>query len=118
MTDTTTTPPPARGGAKKRPACQHCGNGFVPRTASQKYCDDECAYGAALRKQRGRNRQRDTTAGPVPAFVSQRAAPVRRAATLAETPDVPAATADRGEQLTGGAAAVMQATSGGRIGVV
>jgi hypothetical protein len=103
---------------KKRPACQHCGNGFVPRTLSQKYCDDECAYGAALRKQRGRNRQRDTTAGPLPVRTPQPQRTVLRARTLADTPDVPAVAAERGDYLTGAAAATMQAVSGSRIGVV
>jgi hypothetical protein len=104
--------------AKRLPVCQHCGDKFTPRTLSQKYCDDECAHGAALRKQRGRNRQRDTTAGPLPARTPQPQRTVPRARTLADTPDTPAITAERGDYLTGGAAATMQATSGGRIGVV
>lgn len=111
MIDTTTTPPPARGGVKH---CQYCGDQFT-HGQRDKYCSDECAHGAALRRKRKWNRSNLKSTPPVVVPPMPHAAPApRRASTLAETPDVPAVTAARGEYLTGAAAATMQAVSGGR----
>lgn len=95
--------------------CQYCGDQFTPG-ARDKYCSDECAHGAALRRKRKWNRNNPKVCYDRPAVVTAplRITLVRRAATLAETPDVPAVTAARGDYLTGGAAATMQAVSGGR----
>lgn len=95
--------------------CQYCDDQFTPG-ARDKYCSDECAHGAALRRKRkwNRNNPKVTNVGD-PIVTPPVVAPtMRRAATLAETPDVPAVTAARGDYLTGAAAATMQAVSGGR----
>lgn len=94
----------------KRRSCQHCGHGFEPESHLQKYCTQDCAYGAQLRKMRNRSAeeqrrnlasmQRVTQAKPVV---------IRRARSLAETPDVPAQGIDRGKQLTGACSATIQA---------
>ena len=103
--------------------CTVCGEEFKSVHHRNRICSDECRL-TQQRVSKELYRQR-VAAGLVrdrrplePRTVAPRVVPVRRAATLAETPDVPACAADRGDYLTGGAAAAMQATSGARIGVV
>lgn len=118
MTDTTTTPPPARGGACAC-TCRVCGCTFPSHHHRNTICSDRCR---AKRNDLSRKAYRERLAQGIvsdrgkipPQPVAPRVVPVKRAATLADTPDIPAVTAARGDYLTGGAAATMQAPSGGR----
>jgi hypothetical protein len=108
----------------KKP-CAVCGVMFSPRYAHEKYHGPACrAVGKALSnaaydaQRGGREYAEAREALAVLQRTPQPQRTVLRARTLADTPDVPAITAERGDYVTGGAAATMQATSGGRIGVV
>lgn len=91
-------------------SCQHCGNGFKAVSNLQKYCNDECAYGSQLRKMRNRSAEEQRKNLASLKHVTQaKPKPLRRASTLAETPDIPAQGIDRGEQLTGACSATVQA---------
>lgn len=94
----------------KRRSCQHCGNGFLPESHLQKYCTQDCAYGAQLRKMRNHKAEEQRKNMASLQYVTP-AKPVvlRRASSLAKTPDVPAQGIDRGEQLTGACSATIQA---------
>ena len=97
--------------------CGHCGDQFIPKFGQEKYCGPDCAYNAKLRKGRvNRGMPFHESAQALAELKASRPAPVqiKRATSLAETPDVPAVTAMRGDYLTGGASAGMQAVSGGR----
>jgi len=94
----------------KRRSCQHCGRGFTPDSHLQKYCNDECSYGAQLRKMRTHKAEEQAKILASWKHVAE-AKPVtlKRASTLAETEDIPAQSRDRGEQLTGACSATVQA---------
>lgn len=99
--------------------CTVCGEEFKSVHHRNRICSDECRREQArvskeLYRYRVANGLVRDRRPLEPRTVAPRPAPTRRAATLAETPDVPAVTAARGDYLTGGAAATMQAVSGGR----
>lgn len=99
--------------ADRAKSCQHCGHGFRPESHLQKYCNDECAWGAQLRKMRNRSAEEQAKNLAALKHVTE-AKPVRaikRASSLAEADDTPGQARDRGEQLTGACAARCQADS-------
>jgi hypothetical protein len=103
--------------------CTVCGEEFKSVHHRNRICSDECRREQSrVSKELYRYRVANGLIGdrrPLePRTVAPRAVTPRRAATLADTPDTPAIAAERGDYLTGAAAATMQATSGSRIGVV
>lgn len=97
--------------ADRAKCCMHCGDGFRPESHLQKYCNTDCAYGAKLRKMRNRSAEEQAKNLASLKHVTE-AKPVRvikRASSLASTSDTPAQARDRGEQLTGGCSATVQA---------
>ena len=101
--------------------CPECNDPLDADAPNSKvYCCRTCL----VRARNKRNRPVRLTANiPVAAYTAPVRTPqphrtVLRARTLADTPDVPAVAAERGDYLTGAAAATMQAVSGARIGVV
>lgn len=117
MRETKNTPARARAGAAARThACRACGDAITSGDLSRKYCCDLCEIGAGLRSKSSRSQrlyaESATALAALLGTARPKQRPVVRAATLAETPDVPAATATaRGDYLTGGARAVVQAHS-------
>lgn len=94
----------------KRRSCQHCGHGFLPDSHLQKYCTQDCAYGAQLRKMRNHKAEEQRKNLASLQYVTP-AKPVllERASRLADAGDTPAQGIDRGEQLTGACSATIQA---------
>lgn len=103
--------------------CLNCPTPFETKNPAAKYCD-VCRplmklemsriAGAKKRARREHDRAEYRTYTPPPA---QRRVPTLRARTLAETPDVPAEAAARGDMLTGAAPAMNHGASMGMISV-
>ena len=96
--------------------CAECNDPLEPDAVPSKvYCCRTCLV-------RARNRRNRPMAKPLPVSVPVQPprvarGPRLRAATLAATPDEPAANAARGDVLTGGAAATSYAQSVRLVGV-
>lgn len=99
--------------------CLNCPTPFDTKNPAAKYCDVCRPLMKAAKNRECRLRGREGTRTTAPPFrPAARRVPTLRARTLAETPDVPAEAAARGDQLTGGAPAGCTAgrvihTSGG-----
>lgn len=107
--------------------CAICGIVFTSPVAKAKYHNEECRKVGKREHERrcmaGRKGREYAAAAESLAAIRAAVAtdnPARstgRYATLAATPDEPALSADRGEQLTGGASAVSYAQSVRLVGV-
>lgn len=103
--------------------CTVCGEEFKSVHHRNRICSDKCRREQArvskeLYRYRVANGLVRDRRPLEPRTVAPRVATPRRAPTLAACDDTPAVMAARDSMLTGAAAATMQATSGGRIGVV
>lgn len=103
--------------------CVVCGDEFKAVSSGCLYCVG-CRRERALEAKRERNRKRGSRAGEfcrgldMPVAESRKVkVKVKRAKTLASTPEIPAAAMDRDYQLTGGATAVSHGASMGLISV-
>lgn len=107
--------------------CAICGIRFLSRFANAKFHSDECRRLGKLKLERERMAARvcreyvlaDAALAEIRRAAAPRVArgPRLRYATLAATPDEPAANADRDAQLTGGAGAVSYAANVRLVGV-